>query len=491
MPPLFTGSKFGFLQNLIETPSIVSIDSSFTSVALLMYGDGTNTSTNILDDSNTYRRLTPFGNAQISTSQSKFTSSSIYLDGSSYIEADSSSDLSLIANYTIELWFYSLSGSFGSLISRRTNATNGWVLTTSGLRGNINGSWSDTQMSWSEPSQNTWNHLALVFTGTTLTAYVNGSLVATKTGVNTVLNVATNLRIGQADSGSENRFKGYMSNIRITKGARYSSNFSVPTSAFPNRGTVLSSWTPSVVTTGLWLDASDSSTITQSGGVISQWNDKSGNSRNFTQATSNQKPAYTLNAQNGLNVVTFDGINDYLSCTEYTFGSTHSAFVLFKYTGGSQITETTEFTVFNGSGGGRGLFGGKMLSAFPLARLSYLYDLSGWGWSSSNIDATTPTFASLAFNTYYNQYARINLDTAPNQSNGPGNIPVSIKYLATFDGSTRWLPGIIYEIVIVTDYLSTNAVARVEGYLAWKWGLVDKLPSTHLYKNSSPLYTSS
>ena len=36
----------------------------------------------------------------------------------------------------------------------------------------------------------------------------------------------------------------------------------------------------------VWLDASDTATITQSGGVVSQWTDKSVNAYAFTQATS-------------------------------------------------------------------------------------------------------------------------------------------------------------------------------------------------------------
>lgn len=50
---------------------------------------------------------------------------------------------------------------------------------------------------------------------------------------------------------------------------------------------------PSSITgLNLWLDATDSSTITQSTSKVSQWNDKSGNSRHFTQATSSEQPSY-------------------------------------------------------------------------------------------------------------------------------------------------------------------------------------------------------
>ena len=44
-------------------------------------------------------------------------------------------------------------------------------------------------------------------------------------------------------------------------------------------------WSPSSLSgLALWLDAEDSTTITQSGGYVSQWNDKSGHGRHFTQS---------------------------------------------------------------------------------------------------------------------------------------------------------------------------------------------------------------
>ena len=49
----------------------------------------------------------------------------------------------------------------------------------------------------------------------------------------------------------------------------------------------------------LWLDASDTSTITQSSGSVSQWNDKSGNGNNATQATGTAQFAYNATGLNG------------------------------------------------------------------------------------------------------------------------------------------------------------------------------------------------
>lgn len=56
-----------------------------------------------------------------------------------------------------------------------------------------------------------------------------------------------------------------------------------------------------------WWDASDSSTVTLVSGVVSQWNDKSGNARHFTQTTGANRPSVLTAERNGKNVLNFGG----------------------------------------------------------------------------------------------------------------------------------------------------------------------------------------
>jgi len=46
--------------------------------------------------------------------------------------------------------------------------------------------------------------------------------------------------------------------------------------------------------------------------------------------------------------------------------------------------------------------------------------------------------------------------------------------------------GVIAEVVSIGDDCSDTEATKIEGYLAWKWGLVDKLPSDHPYKYAPP-----
>lgn len=57
----------------------------------------------------------------------------------------------------------------------------------------------------------------------------------------------------------------------------------------------------------LWLDAADSATVTLNSGNVSQWRDKSGGNRHFSQASASRQPAYTIGGRAGKNCQTWTG----------------------------------------------------------------------------------------------------------------------------------------------------------------------------------------
>ena len=70
-----------------------------------------------------------------------------------------------------------------------------------------------------------------------------------------------------------------------------------------------------------WWDASDAGTITESGGAITDWEDKSGNGWHLSQATSSKRPTYETAIINGLNAAMWPiGNNDdHMSTAAGTF----------------------------------------------------------------------------------------------------------------------------------------------------------------------------
>jgi PKD domain/Bacterial Ig-like domain (group 1) len=74
----------------------------------------------------------------------------------------------------------------------------------------------------------------------------------------------------------------------------------------------------------LWLDASDVSTITQSGGIVTQWRDKSAFLRHSTATAG----PFTLTGQMaGRGVVRFNGVNQFVPITDVVSGTSYTVFV--------------------------------------------------------------------------------------------------------------------------------------------------------------------
>ena len=98
-------------------------------------------------------------------------------------------------------------------------------------------------------------------------------------------------------------------------------------------------WTPFVaLRPALWLDAADISTITIATGV-SQWRDKSGNSRQAEQNTPTLQPAYVASAINGQPAVRFapegGGARDILAVSWAVTSSNLTVYVVFRKPGSS------------------------------------------------------------------------------------------------------------------------------------------------------------
>lgn len=190
------------------------------------------------------------GNTQLSTAQKKFGTASMYFDGTSgtYLWMPLNDALDFGTDvFTIEFWMQS-SGTqtaYSTIMDRSTNAPN--VGTT--ISGQItNGTyWSDKiffQISSTSVTSTTsvndgaWHHVACVrASGTTMYVFVDGVLEGTSTSLSasTAMTMSGG-RIGksQYNDATDNAYIGYIDDLRITKGiARYTSNFTPPTSAFP------------------------------------------------------------------------------------------------------------------------------------------------------------------------------------------------------------------------------------------------------------------
>jgi hypothetical protein len=239
-------------------------------------------------------------------------------------------------------------------------------------------------------------------------------------------------------------------------------------------------WTPANITTLAWYDASNASTITLNGSNVSQINDLSGNGYNATQSSAGLQPAYTATL-NGLNVMTFDGSNDKLELPSIPFPSDYQMSV---YLVGQQA-----------SVGGYQVMLGLWKSG--LDAVAYLSAIAGnaWGLYTGNSAAsnallgTNPFFIGAITTTGSSPY--IVFSTNGTLYNYPDANPFNgtsvfasgtignDQYGSAFNG--KW-----GEAVVVPSYDGTPAREKMEGYLAWKWGLQANLPITSPYYSAPP-----
>ena len=233
-------------------------------------------------------------------------------------------------------------------------------------------------------------------------------------------------------------------------------------------------WTPTEITTTLWLDADDASTITESGGSVSQWDDKSGNNNHADQVTGSQQPQTGLNTIGGLNVIAFDGSNDYLTVQPFSSPQPHTVFFVAKTTGGPGRDY-----VFDGANAN---------SDRNLVALDRSGTVQFWAGSWVNSGVATPTdplIVAAAFNTTSSE---ISIDGTNTTGLNPGAFTMTngMNLGTNYTESVDWLAGDIAEFIIVSGAPDTATRQTVEGYLAWKWGTEGNLPGGHPYEFAAP-----
>ena len=237
----------------------------------------------------------------------------------------------------------------------------------------------------------------------------------------------------------------------------------------------------------LWLDASDTATISLSGSAVTQWTDKSANAYTFTQATAANQPVSGTATQNGKNVMVYS-TNDSLAGTSaasvwkfLSDGSTYSIFFAGKTT--STTTQQISLSTYSGSGFSIGV----QVSLTSTNQLNHgvFRNVSGAlavdNNSSTNATGTTFTYLTLladpANGTAANrsdyrvlQGSAIKNNTVTNAPDGSN--PFQALRVGDYiqAGAVGWI-GQIGEIIIYTSILSAGDVLKVQEYLAAKWGV--------------------
>jgi hypothetical protein len=233
----------------------------------------------------------------------------------------------------------------------------------------------------------------------------------------------------------------------------------------------------------LWLDAADTGSMTfSSGSNISQWKDKSGLSNH---ATGTNSPVLSTNAINTYQAVTTPTSNYFTGATSIT-GSTLTVFSVAQTSRAQTNTGLDQRLVSLAKSGA------------DYGSSSVVIALFNQG-STSNI--STYRVANAVAGSALTQNAPFQVVSKYDGTNGflwkDGVSGGSNASTGTFDctkygignqanPTTEYWNGAIGEVLIYSTALTDTQRQKVEGYLAWKWGIVSSLPSDHPYKSTAP-----
>lgn len=209
-----------------------------------------------------------------------------------------------------------------------------------------------------------------------------------------------------------------------------------------------------------WWDASDTATVTTSGGAVSQWSDKSTNGLHFVQGTANKQPAAT-GSQNGRQVIVFDGSNDAMTTGSVALGASTTWFIV-----ATPSTGTNDYLLEHQTPGAQMSLITKFASrAFELYVDGFIGNPrftigsgSETGWHQLTVRRATTAYASW-------------IDGATSGTGtGTSSTLTGSLYLGADDTGANFAAVSVAEVIVYASALSPTDRQSVEAYLKSKWG---------------------
>ena len=254
-------------------------------------------------------------------------------------------------------------------------------------------------------------------------------------------------------------------------------------------------WTPLLVGPSLWLDAADLSTLSVGASGVDSWLDKSGFGRHAT--TTVRRPAFLANALNGLPAVNFTASSaTKLDTPDFSIAPNRQfcAFAVASTAGllgGSTYRRLWTAKGVNPDSGGSTYAQGYMGSGANAG--SAMMIAGGSGVTApvvTGLGNTAPFLLTGAFGTAgaaanentvsANGGARQSLTAQSGALSTTGIRIGSDTGTANNSSWNSWIAEIIF-----TGAIDFPALQKIEGYLAWKWGIM--LAPAHPFVNRPPL----
>ncbi len=235
----------------------------------------------------------------------------------------------------------------------------------------------------------------------------------------------------------------------------------------------------SVITEGLqaWYDGSDpldNGSQQSNGSTLASWKDKSGRKYHSTSVVGSP----TL-SKNG---VVFDGSSYYkLPDGAIPFGDSSYSIYIVAMTG--YDTPNVYGSIFGGgvAGGNQNL---RVMTTMNPGAAIY----TSW-WGNDIANGTTTKNVPFLYSTLYEsrgaQAIYFNGNKVHNGNPSARGQPAGPNYIG-YNSANEKMNGTISEIIFFSVSHSQSQQQKIEGYLAWKWGLQGNLPATHPFKSVKP-----
>ena len=225
----------------------------------------------------------------------------------------------------------------------------------------------------------------------------------------------------------------------------------------------------------LWLDGKRINPLATTGNPVQTWIDYSYNGYNATQNTVENQPTsvagggiyFDSATANFLTLIQAAPLGSSKSCFFVTSGSsTNQAYLyatnnnymelIFNYN--ETTPSISQLNVGQYAGDGDFITPGTALPQISLYNYTTINDISNIGYyMGTQVFNINPFYAFTS---------------------------AAIGAIAT--GGVNYFDGTIYEMVCFNRALSTEERQKVEGYLAWKWGIEASLPVEHPYSSAAP-----
>ena len=232
----------------------------------------------------------------------------------------------------------------------------------------------------------------------------------------------------------------------------------------------------------MWMDGADpagTGVVPSNGSVLSTWTDKSGKSFSATGVNS---PTVVTNAVNSKSAVSYNGSSySYSTIASGTFSTAMNIFFVYKVNGA--VSYPAPITRGQGNNG-------SPIDQYNATRYLGGGSYNGYNSAWSHASATSTTLFTQLIqqspSTTYNEYVNGSTTASLSVTGFSASDAASYVYIGTRDDKVTMFNGYMCELIIYNAMVGLTAQQKIEGYLAWKWGIQASLPGGHPYASAAP-----